>query len=110
MTRPTLADFRKAQPGCELAALVDLGARTVLLTDSAVRHAQEHLDALEREARQLFEAGALSPVIIAGPRGLRVFLRGEGGEALCCLLAPGADVSGITQRAAAVFAPQGGGE
>lgn len=112
MSRTTLADVRAAMPGCELAALFDLGTRTVLLSDSAVRLGQEHLDALEAEARRIFDAGAPAPVVIAGPRGMRVFLRAPGAspEALCCLLAPGADPEGITDAARAVFAAAGAGE
>ncbi|KAB2539638.1 hypothetical protein AL035_17895 [Salipiger aestuarii] len=112
MTRTTLADVRAAVPGCELAALFDLGARTVLLSDSAVRLGQEHLDVLEAEARRIFDAGAVAPVMVAGPRGLRVFLLAPGPspEALCCLLAPGADASGVADAARAVFAAAGAGE
>ena len=111
MTTPTLAHLRAAIPGCELAALFDLGARTVLLSDGAVRLGQEHLDALEAEARRVFDAGAMSPVVVTGPRGMRVFLRAPGAspEALCCLLAPGADPGGIAAAARAVFAHAWGG-
>ncbi|MGP6088939.1 hypothetical protein [Antarctobacter jejuensis] len=100
MTRDDLVRFRAGFASCELVLLADISAGTVLMSDSAIRLGQEHLDALCRTAARLFDPAATLPArlaVLSGPTGCRVFLRaaGDSAEALCCLFAPGADLSAV---------------
>lgn len=108
MTPDALARFRALCPDCELVALVDVTAGTVLASDAAIRPGQERLDALCAEAAQLLAIGpplAARLACVAGPPGSRVFLRAPDGgdEALCCLMAPGADLAGAVSGAEALW-------
>lgn len=108
MSQDALALFRAGFASCELAALVDVSAGTVLMTDSAIRLGQEHLDALCATAGQLW--GPDSPdwtnsAILTGPTGHRVFLRSgvDRHDVLCCLFAPQSDLVGLDEAAQVFF-------
>lgn len=107
MTRDLLAAFRAETPGCELVALIDISARTVLTSDAAVRVAQDHLDRLLDQACGILpHAGEDGSALLADPTGCRVFRRapGAGAEAMAAVLAPSADPDGVTDAIAAVLA------
>ena len=108
MTPEDLARFRSRMPDCELAVLVDFEAGTVLGADMAIRLGQEYLDTLCAEAGRLFGRAnpfAIHQAMIAGPLGTRLFLRAPdpAAEALCCLMATGADLAGATRAAEALL-------
>lgn len=113
MTPDTLAGLRARCPDCELVALVDVTAGTVLASDAAIRPGQERLDALCAEAAELFGAGmpfAARQACVAGPTGTRLFLRAPTGgeEALCCLLGPGMEVAAMAAAAETLWTgPEG---
>ena len=113
MTQDALARFRAGFITCELAALVDISAGTVLMADSAIRLGQEHLDDLCAMAADLWAGkGPDGPgsAILTGPTGNRVFLRSplDEAEVLCCLFAPQADLGGIEDAAQVLFADDAG--
>ncbi len=108
MTHDALAHFRAGFASCELAALVDLSTGTVLMTDSAIKLGQEHLDDLCRIARDLFADSAgrwPGSAILTGATGSRVFLRStqDPTEVLCCLFGPRADLAPIDEAAQIFF-------
>ncbi|SMX50133.1 hypothetical protein [Maliponia aquimaris] len=108
MTPDALARFRARCPDCELVALVDVTAGTVLASDAAIRPGQERLDALCAEAATLFDLGPplqARLACVAGAPGTRVFLRAPAGgdEALCCLVAPGSDLADTIAAAEALW-------
>jgi hypothetical protein len=108
MTQDALARFRAGFATCELAALVDVSTGTVLMTDSAIRLGQEHLDALCASAQDLWPLPAPdwpASAILSGPTGSRVFLRSsrDPTEVLCCLFAPQADLAGLDEAAHTLF-------
>ncbi len=112
MTRDDLARFRSGLASCELVLLADISAGTVLMCDSAIRVGQEHLDALCSTAVRLFDPAAelaARLAVISGPTGCRVFLRAsdDSAEALCCLFAPGADLTDLDAAGQHLFR-QGG--
>lgn len=107
MTPQALRAFRAALPDCELAVYADLGARTVLGADSALRVPQEYLDALCDCAAFLFgalpdpDAPPVEEILFAGPTGGRGFFRAaaEPGEALCVICTPDADLDRLAAAA-----------
>ena len=104
MTPDMLKSLRAQVPDCDLIVYADLGSRTVLSADSALRYPQEHLDALCHCAADLFGAAtgsdtaATEQVLFFGPTGGRGFFRNlaEPGEALCCICAAGTDIDALT--------------
>lgn len=113
MTHDDLARFRSGQPDCELAALVDVAAGTVLTADMAIRLGQEHLDALCAEARRLLAPPrrlATDRAMVAGPLGTRMFLRAPDGteEVLCCLFGSGANIAEAAAAAADLWQAEHG--
>ena len=109
MTRDDLADLRSNFADCEMLQLVDVAARTVLISDSISRLGQEHHDALCAQAAALFAPGAAdSPgcALLASPTGTRVFVASQldATEVLCGVFAPGADLSMVEEATRAVFA------
>lgn len=99
MTASSLAAFRQAHAGCEIAVLADISAGSVLAWDGAVKWPQEHLDALCARAKAALSLGAPPPqsAILSQPFGIEVFVRAEQnpGEVLCSVFAPGAALDGI---------------
>lgn len=91
-----LDDLSSGFPGTEVAAYVDLSARTVLGKSSNLVHPQERLDALCAEAGMLLGGpeGALDEAIRLTPRAVTVAMRApdDRGEALCLVAAPDVDV------------------
>lgn len=89
-----LLDRIAALPGCDLAVMLDLEARTVLESRSRLRVPQERLDALGTWAAGMLGEG-VPLAVTAGDTALRVAFRvGPGGgasEAGCVVLHPGAD-------------------
>lgn len=93
MTPQELKAFRTDLPDCELALYADIGSRTVLGADSALRYPQEYLDALCGCAADLFGAlpGSLRDsadhVVFMGQTGGRIFVRNPSSpsEVLCCI-------------------------
>lgn len=112
MTPQALRAFRAKLPDCDLAVYADLGARTVLGADSALRVPQEYLDALCDCAAFLFAAaeapsdGAVEEILFLGPTGGRGFFRSaaDPGEALCLICAPDADLARLAAAARAALA------
>lgn len=112
MTPQALRAFRDRLPDCDLAVYADLGARTVLGADSALRVPQEYLDALCDCAAFLFAAapapgaGPVEEILFLGPTGGRGFFRSaaEPGEALCLICAPDADLARLAAEARAALA------
>lgn len=109
MTHDDLASLRSTLAACEMLQLVDIAARTVLMSDSAVKLGQEHHDALCTQAAAIFAPDRPDPpacAMLAGPMGTRVFVASQvdPGEVLCGLFAPGADLSAIEPAARARFA------
>ncbi len=111
MTVEPLKAFRKEIPGCELVALVDLSTAMVLAWDSIVKWPQEQVDALSAQAAALLsgsasEAGAtlLDRAVLARDTGCFTFQRASRGssEVLCCVYAPGTDLSGVFERVTAL--------
>lgn len=108
MTRDDLAKLRSGFASCELVLLADISAGTVLISDSAIRVGQEHLDALCRTAVRMFDPSAALAArlaVISGPTGCRVFLRAPGSEAeaLCFHFAPGAQISDLEAASQTLF-------
>lgn len=115
MTPESLRRFRARLPECDLAVYADLGARTVLAADSALRVPQEYLDVLCDCAAVLFAAADAAragqgadptgEVLFLGPTGGRGFFRlpDEPGEALCCIFAPEADLDRLVAEAQAAL-------
>ena len=96
-----LKAFRQELEGCEIAAFVDISARTVLAWDGSLKWPQEHLDALCDIARSVLTVGSKAEAVeepqtamLARPSGCFVFLRAAPGanEALCCVFSPNAEV------------------
>jgi len=117
MTPQALRKFRAGLPDCELAVYADLGSRTVLGADGALRYPQEYLDALCLGAAMLFEtaAAAADPadhVFVLGPTGSRGFFRNPDApnEALCCICRPDADAARLIRAAHAVLRGEGAGD
>lgn len=112
MTPQALRAFRDRLPDCDLAVYADLGARTVLGADSALRVPQEYLDALCDCAAFLFAAapapgaGPVEEILFLGPTGGRGFFRSaaEPGEALCLICAPDADLARLAAEARSALA------
>lgn len=108
MTPEDLAAFRAKIPGCELVALVDISARTVLAFDGVVRVGQENLDALCDLASKIIKTGSgLRPGIahLVGPRGSQVFIKSpqHAEEVLCGVFAARADLYEVEAAAKACF-------
>ncbi len=96
-----LEAFRQEFVGCEIAAFMDISARTVLAWDGSLKWPQEHLDDLCDLARNILAVGTKAETVeepqtamLARPTGCFVFLRAAPGasEVLCCVFAPGAEV------------------
>lgn len=116
MTPEALRRFRARLPDCDLAVYADLGARTVLAADGALRVPQEYLDALCDCGAVLFAAADAAEagrggdpaceVVFLGPTGGRGFFRlpEEPGEALCCIFAPETDLRRLAAEAQAALA------
>lgn len=115
MTPSALADFRSRLPDCELVVFADIGSRTVLGSDGALRYPQEHLDALCDTAAELFRdgpdlgAGPVEHVMFVSATGSRVFLRAANSprEALCCIGAPAMDFTVLLAEGRAALAGNG---
>lgn len=100
-------------PGCRVAAFADLTARTVLAVRADRRHPQEVLDRLCADAAEALDGplstaaaviadeGPVDEALRLGADDACLFLRSpaEPGEALCCIIAPGAATDPV--RAAA---------
>lgn len=116
MTPHDLKAFRTGTPACELAVYADIGSRTVLGSDSALRYPQEYLDALCGCAADLFDAapadGAapVDHVIFLSPTGGRAFVRNatEPDEVLCCLCSPDVAADRLISAARAALGAKGG--
>lgn len=99
MTHDDLVTFRARHAGCEVALLADVSARTVLLSDTALKLGQDYLEGLCLTACCVFATGA-GLAMLAGPTGTQVFLRGvhEEGEALICVFAPLVVLDGVAEE------------
>lgn len=96
-TKQSFAAFRKRLDLCELVALADVSTGTILVSDSAIKLGQEHLDRLCDDARVfLGPADAVDETFAlkAGPTGIRAFVRVQERlpEVLCLVFAPDADI------------------
>ena len=108
MNREDLAAFRRRLEGCELVALLDVAARTVLASDGAVRIGQENLDDLcETACRLLASSKPLADrwAMISGPRGSRVFVASpvDPEEVLCGFFSSKAELHRVEAAAIAYF-------
>jgi len=109
MTPQALRAFLERLQDCDLAVYADLGARTVLGADAALRVPQEYLDALCDCAAFLFAAAPgdapVEEILFLGPTGGRGFFRSaaEPGEALCVICAPDADLGRLSAEARAAL-------
>lgn len=116
MTPQDLRAFRTGLPDCELALYADIGSRTVLGADSALRYPQEILDALCGCAADLFgalpgpERDGVDHVVFMSQSGGRVFVRNPAspGEVLCCICAAGAGATQLVTAARSALRPRGG--
>ena len=116
MSLADLEQLRLSLPGCEATVLADVGAGTVLGVSSALHLPQEHYDGLTRQAKAALSCGdgASAFAILAGPRGLRLYLRAPDHpeEVLGVVLPPRADVQAAMAKACAALAgvplPNGG--
>ncbi len=116
MTPHQLREFRTGVPACELALYADIGSRTVLGADSALRYPQEYLDALCGCAADLFDAEPrdgtvpVDHVIFLSPTGGRAFVRNaaEPDEVLCCICAPDMAADRLIDAARAALGSRGG--
>lgn len=115
-----LETLREELPGCTLVAFTDLSSKLVLSSSSAVRPAQEELDALS-EAAHLALNGTVSegaaPVwqdeaaqdagtaMLLTATEARVVVRrpGENSEALVCVCTPGADLAKAADKGRAAL-------
>lgn len=98
MPAEALIRLRSELPDCELAMLADLGSRTVLGWDGALKFPQEQLDSLAATAAELLaRAEAADTAIVSTPTEARVFIRAPGGgsEALCAVSAPDAELDRV---------------
>ncbi len=108
MTNDDFGKFRSRFAGCEVVMLADISTMTILVSDSAIKLGQEHLDRLCTAASTIFAAEASKGVSVAfltGPTGCTVFVRANHGvpEVLCGVFAPGADLSGVSEAARALL-------
>lgn len=103
MPAEALIRLRSELPDCELAMLADLGSRTVLGWDGALKFPQEQLDSLAATAAELLaRAEAADTAIVSTPTEARVFIRAPGGGARRCALSrpPTRNLTGCWPRAA----------
>jgi hypothetical protein len=115
MTPQELRTFRTDLPDCELALYADIGSRTVLGADSALRYPQEYLDALCGCAADLFgalpgiERDKVDHVVFMGQTGGRVFVRNPAspGEVLCCICAADAGATQLVSAARSALRARG---
>jgi hypothetical protein len=113
MTPNALNAFRSTLADCELAAYVDLEARTVLSSDGALHYPQEYLDVLCACAADLFEVapkseGPVEHVLFLSPTGSRGFFRNlaDPNEALCCICTAEVGVEVLIENARAALAAE----
>lgn len=108
MSLADLERLRLCLPGCEVAMLADVSARTVLGASAALSLPQEHHDALcDQACRALSYGGRARPyAVIAGPGGVRLHLRAPDypDEVLCLVLPPQSDIGLALSRAEAALA------
>ena len=107
MAKDELSDLRSRFAGCELVALLDIAARTVLACDSAVPLGQENLDTLCEMAVAIFppETGeGIRSACIARPTGVRVLVRlSETSEVVCGVFSTTADINGFDDAVRRLF-------
>lgn len=106
----SLAGIVRAYPAARVVAFADLSSSMILASQGTLDMTQEHLDQLCRQARASFDDPlfALSVEAFGEPHGavvltdteIRVFLRSEAepADAICCICAPGIDLSGFVTK------------